>query len=101
MAAWPVRLHARVSAAEMAAVAAALPNRELRQSAFFLLSLYPWELRPDQRSMNRTFFQFDRRLSAGVGAHVRATCRDRAGVSTFLCSIRHRWSGLGVVMTSS
>jgi hypothetical protein len=75
MAAWPVRFHPRVSAAEMA-VAAALPNRELRQTAFFLLSFYPWELRPNQRSMNWTFFQFDRRLCAGVGAHVRATRRD-------------------------
>jgi hypothetical protein len=76
MAAWPVGFHPRVSAAEMAAVAAALPNRELRQTAFFLLSFYPRELRPNQRPMNWTFFQFDRRFSAGAGAHVRGSCRD-------------------------
>ena len=71
MAAWPVRFHPRVSAAEMA-IAAALPNRELRQASLFLLSFYPRELRPDERSMNRAFLQFDRRLTTGVTIGVTA-----------------------------
>ena len=71
MAAGPVRLDPCVPAAEMA-IAAPLPNRELRQATLFFLTLYPGKLRPDQRSMNRTFLQFDRRFNAGVTTGVTA-----------------------------
>jgi hypothetical protein len=54
------------------AIAAALPNRELREPTLFLVSLYSRELRADERPMNRTLFQFDRRLTARLTGHVSA-----------------------------
>jgi hypothetical protein len=79
MAAGPVRLDPGVAAAEMA-IAAPLPNREVREATLFLLTLYPRKLRPDERSMNRTFLQFDRRFNTAVAtcvtAHVTIGVRD-------------------------
>ena len=71
----PVRFHPRFSPAEVA-IAAALPNRELREPTLFLVSFYPRELRPDERPVNRALFQFDRRLTARLAGHVSNQLRD-------------------------
>ena len=63
LAARSVRLHARVAASKVA-TAAALPNRELRRPPLFLVSLYPRELRADERPMDRALFNLRRRVLA-------------------------------------
>ena len=59
----PMRLHSGVAAAKVPA-AAALTDGELRQPAFFLLPFNPRELRPYERPVHRSFFDFERRLVA-------------------------------------
>ena len=78
------------------AVAAALANRELRQPALVLLSFDARQLRANQRPMDGTFFEFDRRRVAGVGAHVRRPSATRRRSSTASASaVARRSSAAG------